>query len=71
MPSRDLGRIRKCTSECQIFEQFEKEDGEEDIHFSVAMIMISIEKSLEVPKRAIYSIEETQRILVLLKAHAF
>ena len=69
-PSRDLGSSRKCTGDCQIFEQFEKEDGEEDIHFSVAMIMLSIEKSTKVPKEAIYSIEERQRILDLLKSLA-
>ena len=64
------GSSRKCISDCQIFEQFEKEDGEEDIHFSVAMIMLSMEKSTEVLKEAIYSIEERQRILDLNKTHA-
>ena len=29
-----LGGSRKCTSDCQIFEQFEKEDGEERTHTS-------------------------------------
>ena len=41
-----------------------------DIHFSVAMIMLSIEKSTEVLKEAVYSIEERQRILDLNKTHA-
>ena len=70
MPSKDLGGSQKCTSDCQIFEQFEKEDGEEDIHFSVAVMMLSIEKSTEVLKEAVYSIEERQRIHDLNKTHA-
>ena len=41
-----------------------------DTHFSVAVIMLSIEKSTEVLKKAIYSIEETQSILDLHKTHA-
>ena len=68
---RDLGGSKKCTSDCQIFEQFQKEDGVEDTYFSVVVILLLIEKSLEVLKEVVYSIEETQRILVLLKTHAF
>ena len=34
LPSKDLGGSQKCTSDCQIVEQFQKEDGEERTHTS-------------------------------------
>ena len=71
--SRDLGRSRKCTSDCQIFEQFQKDDSAEEkqTHFTVVAIVFLIDNSADVSKEAIYSIEEAQRIVDLLKTHGF